>query len=205
LKSITLPARITSIGERTFLDCSSLVSITLPSNLKTIGNRAFANCGALTNITFPEGVTSIGEQAFNNCLALTNLTLPNSLKELSGKYWFKTTGISHLVISGGLETIGEFAFNGTRNSPFETIVILDGVKRIEWAALADNDKLVKVVLPASITYLGNDIFNICPKLSELYFEGTKAQWESISKNPNWKGRENKLTVVHCSDGDIIIE
>lgn len=204
LKSITLPARITSIGERTFQDCSSLVSITLPSNLKTIGNRAFANCGALTNITLPEGVTSIGEQAFNNCLALTSLTLPNSLKELSGRYCFKTTGISHLVISGGLETIGEFAFNGTRNSPFETIVILDGVKRIEWAALADNDKLVKVVLPASITYLGKDVFNVCPNLTELHYEGTKAQWENITKDKNWKGGMNNLSVVHCSDGDISI-
>ena len=203
LESITLPARITSIGERTFQDCSSLVSITLPSNLKTIGNRAFANCGALTNITLPEGVTSIGEQAFNNCLALTSLTLPNSLKELSGRYCFKTTGISHLVISGGLETIGEFAFNGTRNSPFETIVILDGVKRIEWAALADNDKLVKVVFPASITYLGKDIFSFCPKLSELYFEGTKAQWQSITKDLYWKGY-SPITVVHCSDGDVSV-
>lgn len=202
LESITLPARITSIGERTFQDCSSLVSITLPSNLKTIGNRAFANCGALTNITLPEGVTSIGEQAFNNCLALTSLTLPNSLKELSGRYCFKTTGISHLVISGGLETIGEFAFNGSRNSPFETIVILDGVKRIEWAALADNDKLVKVVFPASITYLGKDIFSFCPKLSELYFEGTKAQWQSITKD-HWKGY-SPITVVHCSDGDVSV-
>lgn len=203
LASITLPSGLNTIGDGAFKSCKKIANIFIPYGVTSIGKDAFVNCSALTSIVLSDSIISIGEHAFDGC-PLASLTLPSSLKELPGKYWFKHTSISYLVIPGSLGTMGEFSFNGARNSPFETIIITEGMKRIEWAALADNDKLVKVVLPASITYLGNDIFNICPKLSELHFEGTKAQWESISKDPNWKGRENKLTVVHCTDGDVRI-
>ena len=228
LKNVTLPGGLETIDRAAFMRCTALESIAVPNGPKTIGRSAFAGCTMLTVASFPEGVTSIaeyaffecialtsitladsitfiGERALGGCYALTNLKLPDSLKELSGKYWFKDTGISYLVIPSGMETIGEFAFNGTRNSPFQTIIVSDGVKRIEWAALADNDKLVKVVLPASITYLGRDVFNICPNLTELHYEGTKAQWESISKEAYWNGAQSNLAVIHCSDGDIPIQ
>ena len=205
ITSIVIPTSITSLPGRVFATCPELAEVTLHDNISSIGYYAFFNCKSLETIILPANLKTIGEYAFNSCSALTSFTFPNSLTSLSGRYWFRDTGVSHVVIPGSLETIGEFAFNGSRSSPIQTIIVSDGVKRIEWAAFADNDKLVKVVLPASITYLGRDIFNICPILSELYFEGTQAQWESISKETNWKGTQNLLTVVHCSDGDVIIK
>ena len=40
--------------------------------------------------------------------------------------------------------------------------------------------------------------NHLPALKEINYEGTIAQWESVSKSDEW----NKY-IVHCTDGDII--
>ena len=57
---------VTSIGERVFWGCSSLISITLSGNSKlaSIGSRAFDGCSGLTSIAIPDSVTSIGDSAF---------------------------------------------------------------------------------------------------------------------------------------------
>jgi hypothetical protein len=135
---------------------------------------------------------------------LTNVTLPTNLKKIEGRAFLATTGVTELVIPGSLVTIAEWAFNGTHDQTFlRSITIMHGVKTIEWAALADHYDLVKVVLPASITSIGQAALNECHSLKELYFEGTMAQWNSITKDPHWKGT-SPITVVHCIDGDIPI-
>jgi hypothetical protein len=62
LKSIAIPASVTSIEEQTFQDCTSLTSVTFssPSSLKTIGPGAFEGCTSLTSVTIPASVTEIG-------------------------------------------------------------------------------------------------------------------------------------------------
>lgn len=63
LTSVSIPASVTSIGERAFYN-SNLSTVNIPSNLTSIGERAFCDCSYLTSITIPNSVTSIGGQAF---------------------------------------------------------------------------------------------------------------------------------------------
>lgn len=49
----------------------------------------------------------------------------------------------------------------------------------------------------SLWNLSGGSINYLPALKEINYEGTIAQWESISKYDEW----NKYT-VHCTDGDI---
>lgn len=51
LTSITIPERVTTIGDRAFLCCKSLTSMTIPENVTTIGCGAFIECERLTSIT----------------------------------------------------------------------------------------------------------------------------------------------------------
>lgn len=61
---IEIPSSITSIGDATFVDCSSLTTVKLPSSLVSIGNSVFMLCNRLTSIEIPASVTRIGDYAF---------------------------------------------------------------------------------------------------------------------------------------------
>ncbi len=62
---VTIPSSVTSIGERAFSNCSSLISVSIPSSVTSIGRNAFSNCSSLTSITIPTSITSIDDYAFS--------------------------------------------------------------------------------------------------------------------------------------------
>jgi len=67
LKSIVLPATLTSIGELAFCYCRYIANIDLPVTLTKISNHAFYGCSGLKKIEIPAAVKWIGEYAFNEC------------------------------------------------------------------------------------------------------------------------------------------
>ena len=67
----TIPNSVTSIGESTFYNCSSLTSVTIPNSVKSIGYDAFRHCTGLTSIAFealnPPSFTNFSFYDTNNC------------------------------------------------------------------------------------------------------------------------------------------
>ena len=61
--AVTMGTNVVTIGNNAFDLCKKMKSITLPATLTTIGNTAFASTG-LTTISIPASVTSIGDQGF---------------------------------------------------------------------------------------------------------------------------------------------
>ena len=78
LRSLTIPASVTSIGKYAFAGCSSLTRLDIPISVTEIGEHAFDGCSSLTSLTIPETVRKIGLHAFDGCISLTNLQLPKS-------------------------------------------------------------------------------------------------------------------------------
>jgi hypothetical protein len=60
----TIPDSVISIGNNSFMFCTSLSSIIIPDSVTTIGNSAFYECTSLTNVTIGSGVVSIENEAF---------------------------------------------------------------------------------------------------------------------------------------------
>ncbi len=80
---------MTSIGDYTFWDCTSLTSITIPDGVTSIEWAVFSYCTSLTSVTIPNSVTSIGYSAFGDCAGLTDVYYTGTEDE----WW-------NLVISG---------------------------------------------------------------------------------------------------------
>ena len=94
--SYSIPDSVTSIGEATFANCSSLTSIVIPDGVTSIGNSAFYGCSSLTSIEIPDGVTSIDNFAFEYCHSLTSIQFGGTVAQWEaiffGSSWNSGTG-----------------------------------------------------------------------------------------------------------------
>lgn len=188
LGKIEIPNSVTTIGNSAFKQCTWLCEVTFGTGLKSIGDSAFYGCSALEKVILPDGLTSIGESAFISCQNLWELTVPGSLTSL-GDYAFNACPniqcltapicvldaisskekMETVVITGG-EVLRSNAFknadiiNAYRNPNLESLVLSEGVTRIEAEAVKDCNKLANLSLPDSLTFVGENAFYGCSKL-----------------------------------------
>ena len=83
---------ITSIGNGTFSNCTSLQSITIPDNITSIGGTAFYGCSSLQSINIPSNVTSIGSSAFNGCYSLQSINIPSNVTSIGSTAFYGWRG-----------------------------------------------------------------------------------------------------------------
>jgi hypothetical protein len=178
--SVNIPSTIdglpvTIIGESAFWRCSKLSNIIIPNSVKTIGNEAFEDCKNLKNITLPDTMEKIGGAAFVGCSSLTSITLPYGITGLfNGK-------------EGGL-------FQDC--SSLKSIIIPDSVTKIWLAAFWGCSSLTSITIPKSVTEISYEAFRYCNSLKDVYYTGTKAEWEKITiYNDEYKGNDDLLNAT----------
>ena len=110
ITEITIPEGVTSIGERTFYNCTSLTEINIPDSVTSIGTGAFQNCSSLTSVDLGNGVTSIGDHAFDDCGVLVSITIPDSVTYIGNNAFQYCYALNPIFIPEGVTSIGERAF-----------------------------------------------------------------------------------------------
>lgn len=165
----------------TFDSCTNLESITIPDSVTSIGANAFSGCENLTTVTFGENsqLTSIGESAFYKCKNLTSITIPDSVTNIDGYAFYSCNNLTSIIFGDNsqLATIGEWAFAGP--------------------------KPTNITLSGSLASIGDCAFNYCKGLTSITFQGTKVQWNAVSKLGEWNRYCNAITVT-CTDGIVTV-
>lgn len=191
---------VDTIGEMTFVKCTSLTDIDLTNvsligpaafayceslqyanltNCKSMGAQAFLGCSSLEKIDTSE-VTDLGEYAFANCIALTDVELNNTNV---GAFAFAfCEGLQSVTFNNAVDTIREGAFYGC--SALTEVVYRSSVRVIKDIAFA-NCSLKTVYLPNGLETIGAQVYGFSDEMAASYGGPTKvviaagAQLESI--------------------------
>ena len=150
---VTIPAGVTSIGNRAFSNCSSLTSVTIPDGVTSIGIGAFSGCSSLTSVTIPEGVTSIRDYAFYGCSSLASVEIPDGVTSIGDSAFYGCSSLVNVTIPGSVTSIEWGAF--LHCSSLKSVAIPDGVTSIESGVFSDCSSLKHVEIPDGVTSIGN--------------------------------------------------
>lgn len=155
VRHIVVAEGFTAIAENSFPRgvFYDVESIRIADSVEKIGEYAFANYFKLKQLHLGKGVKTIEEAAFMSCEQLESLTLPAGLEKI-GMEAFSLCGIKTLVIPEGITVIENSAFRVAQN-------------------------LVSVSVPTSVTKIEYAAFKSCDKLTDVYYAGTRTQWEAI--------------------------
>ena len=75
------------------------------------------------------------------------------------------------------------------------------VTEVGSAAFENYSSLTSIKIPNSVTTIGDDAFLYCSRLTSINYNGTKAQWNAISKGSEWNWETGNYT-IYCTDGNI---
>ena len=164
------------INSNAFYDCDNLAIINIPNGVIGIGSSAFENCERLTAVNIPIGVTSIGDRAFYNCSSLMEINIPDGVTSIGFSAFYYCSSLTEITIPDSIKYIGPSAFRSCSS-------------------------LTKINIPDGVTRIDNSTFYNCSSLTEIIFNGTKEEWNTISKDSYWNYNTGNYT-IYCTDGNI---
>ena len=167
LDSIVIPSGVTSIGARAFASCGSLAKITFAGRVASIGEDAFylggtgsmkyVNISSLEdwlNIDFAtEQSTPLHQGNANlylNGEKLRAVVIPASITAIK-PYVFYGAHLTSVELHDGISSIATYAFGVCY---LENVVLPSSVKKIETDAFIRCSLLKRIVIPASVTSIG---------------------------------------------------
>ena len=131
----------------------------------------------ITKVIVCEGITNISQKAFRYATSLTEIAIPASVGNIGNSAFSDCSNLTTITIPTTVTSIGASAFRGCTS-------------------------LTEIAIPTSVTSIGGGVFSGCVSLTEITYNGTTAQWDSITKGQLLE--YNKSVIVHCTDGDITL-
>lgn len=207
LTKIYIPESLTNTGSSVFLfeGCTSLTEIqaaeensiyssqdgVLYNKLKTIILRYPS--GKSGSYMIPEGVEQIENGAFQECSNLTKVEIPASITEISDGEFDKCSSLTEIQVSKKnlkYSSDSGILYNKEKtelvryvNGKNGDCILPDGIVNIRNSAFQNCDKLIKIVIPASVEKIGRDVFNYCESLTHI---------QAVEENQNYSSYDGVL-------------
>ena len=189
IKSVIVQEGITKLGNALFYRCQNMQTISLPSTLTELGYRIFAQ----------------GSGGFQSCGGLTELTLPSGMQKLGGNA-LRQTDITEIIIPAKVSVIEDYLL--ATCTKLKTVraesSVLGSFMFVQCTALES------LTISANCKTFGSNMLTYCESLTTITYEGTKEQWNAITKPTNWMTSDAKnnyhngyLQRINCVDGAVV--
>ena len=214
LTEIVLPVRLKEIGEGAFAD-TALTQIESPAATTAIGEAAFVGCSKLTAITVQSGNTNYSASmgilfdryqetliCFPAGKNVTVYTTPYGVKTIGPYAFAGCTYLQKLNLREEVTLIGAYAFEGCEN--LSELALPNGVSVIPDSMLYGCTNLKRLYIPRGITEVGWFAFDYCESLSDVYFDGDEAAWETFKSLLHaFDGTDNLLSAtLHLNESGL---
>ena len=145
------------------------------------GEFSYPSWGAyiIESVIISEGVTSIGELAFVSDTNIKKVSIADSVTDIGDGAFYNCTGLTDVIIGDGVTNIGDEAFYNCTG--LTDVVIGKGVTTIDIRAFKNCSNLESVTIYNAVEEIVRDSFGGCSKLTDVYYFGTEAEWNAISK------------------------
>lgn len=200
LEWVSLPESVYYIDQFAFKNCSSLKSIIIPSAVTKIAIAAFLHCDALTTVYYggtEDKWSTISIEGNNGCLnGVRKYYFSQTEPEKDGYFWhFDTDGVT--PVSWGNEPNYSYGLEYSLNSDgkgYTVVGIGDCIDKdliipstheglpvtaIGENAFNGNTDITYVLIDRAVTSIGQGAFNLCSSLINVYYNGTKEEWETL--------------------------
>lgn len=168
---------VTTINQKVFQTASELKSVNIPASITTMGNSIFQNNKSLETVTFEEGdqPLAMGGWTFNGCDKIKEVVLPARLASFGANSNFNLCSALVKVVFNGPCALKDFkAYTFTESALTE--LDLSGLENVE-AFNANNmqniySSAIKVTLPKKMTPKPKDMLSKCTATEVIFPEGT---------------------------------
>ena len=189
IKSVVVQEGITKLGNALFYRCQNMQTISLPTTLTELGYRTFAQ----------------GSGEYQSCGGLTELTLPSGMQKLGGNA-LRQTNITELIIPARVSVIEDYFLS--KCTKLKTVraesSVLGSFMFVQCTALES------LTISTNCKTFGSNMLTYCESLTTITYEGTKEQWNAITKPTNWMTSDAKVNYhngylqrINCIDGSFV--
>lgn len=145
--------------------------ISLKDLTSDVRTAMIANPEKYVEIILSDTVTSIDVSHFSECLSLTSITIPSSVTSIGPSAFFRCRNLTSVISPDSVTSIGNNAFYACSS-------------------------LTSVTIPDSVTEIRGNGFGSCIKLKTINYNGTKKQWDAISKDLEWNFNVHSECVIN---------
>jgi hypothetical protein len=171
LKSITIPASVSSIGTSAFQG-SNVETVTFEANstLQMFGMYAFKAATKLEGITVPKSVVEIQDQAFyGSGLKTVTFEAGSGLKRVLASGFASALALKTITLPDAVNYLGTDVFSG--DTSLESFTIPSSLTTIPANTFKGNTSLASVSIPAGVTSIGASAFQGAANLDLVTFLG----------------------------------
>ena len=210
IKTVRVPANVKEFGTYAFAGNSNAqnpitqVIIADNSKLETISAYAF-NYANITSFVMPETVTTLNKNVFQHCYDLESVVCSSQIPEIPSSGFENCISLTDFSLTAGeckITKIQTTAFKATALKSFTVPATVTQMRANTFTACFDLETVIfetytegEKAGKSDLAELQNQVFNYCPKLTNVVFPETTGELKFTTATPTFMACQNLKTVT----------